>query len=102
VRADFFVSLEHLRRGSLPAKAPQLFSPPLNESAAKIVVEKNLAHAAGDVETFSGFTTMAASPMTSGSELTFEQTTGVPQAMASKGGKPNPSYSDGKTNADAA
>ena len=29
----------------------------------------------------------------------FEQTTGAPHAIASSGGKPNPSYSDGNTNA---
>ena len=44
---------------------------------------------------------MAASPTTSGSELTFEVTTGVPEAMASSGGSPKPSYSEGKTNAAA-
>jgi hypothetical protein len=40
--------------------------------------------------TFSGFTIMAASPTTSGSELTFEVTTGVPEAIASSGGNPKP------------
>jgi hypothetical protein len=44
-----------------------------------------------------GSTSTAASPTTSGSEDTFEVTTGVPLAMASSGGRPNPSYSDGKT-----
>src|ERR1035441_421956 len=48
-------------------------------------------------KTFSGFTRIAASPTTSGSELTLEHTTGVPQAMASSGGNPKPSYLDGKT-----
>ena len=41
--------------------------------------------------TFSGFTSMAASPTTSGSELTLDVTTGVPHAMASSGGRPKPS-----------
>jgi hypothetical protein len=33
----------------------------------------------------------AASPTTSGSEETLDVTTGTPQAIASKGGKPKPS-----------
>ena len=40
---------------------------------------------------FSGFTNMAASPTASGREPTLEVITGVPAAMASSGGKPNPS-----------
>ena len=51
--------------------------------------------------TFSGFTITAASPTTSGREVLSEQTTGVPQAMASRGGKPKPSYSEGNTKATA-
>jgi hypothetical protein len=46
----------------------------------------------------SGSTSSAASPATSGREETFEVTTGVPLAMASSGGSPNPSYRDGNTN----
>ena len=38
-----------------------------------------------------GSTSSAASPATSGSDETFEVTTGVPHAMASSGGSPNPS-----------
>src|SRR5262249_28598204 len=33
-----------------------------------------------------------ASPTTSGKELAFDDTTGTPQAIASSGGNPNPSY----------
>src|SRR5204863_495735 len=36
-----------------------------------------------------------ASPTTSGSDDRLEHTTGVPQASASSGGRPNPSYRDG-------
>ena len=43
----------------------------------------------------------AASPATSGRELVLLQMTGVPQAIASRIGKPNPSYSEGKTKAAA-
>ena len=43
-------------------------------------------------KTFSGLTIIAASPTTSGSELTLDVITGVPDAMASSGGNPNPSY----------
>src|SRR3989338_1522596 len=39
----------------------------------------------------------AASPATSGKEDEFEQTTGMPDAIASNTGKPNPSYNDGNT-----
>lgn len=35
-------------------------------------------------------------PATSGTALAFEATTGHPQAIASSGGSPNPSYSEGK------
>ena len=45
--------------------------------------------------TSSGSTFKAASPTTSGSEDTLEHITGQPQAMASRGGRPNPSYSEG-------
>ena len=38
-----------------------------------------------------GSTSTAASPTTSGSDDTFEVTTGVPQAIASSGGRPKPS-----------
>jgi len=37
------------------------------------------------------------SPHTSGIDDLFEATTGVPHFMDSSGGKPKPSYSDGKT-----
>ena len=46
---------------------------------------------------FSGSAVRAASPTTSPSEPAREQTTGVPEAMASSGGHPKPSYSDGKS-----
>src|SRR5215470_5151407 len=45
-----------------------------------------------------GSTRTAASPATSGRDDTLDVTTGVPLAMASSGGSPKPSYSDGKTN----
>ena len=48
-----------------------------------------------------GLTRTAPSPTTSGSEETLDTTTGVPLAMASSGGRPNPSYSEGKTNTSA-
>ncbi len=48
-----------------------------------------------------GSTSTAASPATSGSDDTFDVTTGVPLAIASSGGSPNPSYSDGNTNTPA-
>lgn len=44
-----------------------------------------------------GSMTSAASPATSGQELTFEVMTGQPQDMASSIGRPKPSYKDGKT-----
>ena len=53
-------------------------------------------------KTFSGFTITAASPTTSGNELTFEVTTGVPHAIASSGGRPKPSYNEGNANSSAA
>ena len=53
-------------------------------------------------KTFSGLISIAASSTTSGSELTLDVITGVPDAIASSGGNPKPSYSDGKTNAEAA
>lgn len=40
----------------------------------------------------------AHTPQTSGNEEEFEQATGVLHAIASSGGKPNPSYKLGKTN----
>src|SRR5271157_436822 len=42
-----------------------------------------------------GSTSRAASPAISGSEETFEVTTGTPAAMACATGNPKPSYSDG-------
>src|SRR5215208_6263616 len=41
--------------------------------------------------TFRGSTRSAASPTTSGMAVEYDVTTGVPQAIASKGGDPNPS-----------
>ena len=43
-----------------------------------------------------------ASPTTSGREEVFEAMTGVPQAIASSGGRPKPSYKEGKTKSSAA
>ncbi len=51
--------------------------------------------------TFSGFTSRAASLKTSGSDDTLEVSTGVPWAMASSGGNPKPSYREGNRNAGA-
>src|SRR5207253_10657936 len=48
-----------------------------------------------------GSTRTAALPATSGSDDTFDVTTGVPLAIASSGGSPKPSYSDGNTNTPA-
>ena len=48
-----------------------------------------------------GSTSSAASPAVSGSAETFDVRTGVPQAIASRTGSPNPSYSDGYTSASA-
>ena len=45
-----------------------------------------------------GLNNSAASPTTSGNELTFAHTTGQPNDIASNGGMPNPSYSEGQTN----
>ena len=45
---------------------------------------------------FEGSKYKAASPQTSGKDATFDTTTGQPQAMASNGGIPNPSYNEGK------
>ena len=39
-----------------------------------------------------------ASPTTSANELTLDVIVGAPHCIASRGGRPNPSYSDGKTN----
>ena len=44
---------------------------------------------------------MEASPTTSGKEEIFEVITGVPQAIASKTGKPKPSHKEGNTKANA-
>src|SRR6266540_6212352 len=49
-----------------------------------------------------GWCESAASPTTSGSEEVSATTVGVPQAIASRGGSPNPSYSDGKAKTSAA
>ena len=43
----------------------------------------------------------AASPTISGSAVVFEHATGQPQAIASSGGSPKPSYSEGNTSAEA-
>src|SRR5215218_8856752 len=48
-----------------------------------------------------GLNMKAAPPTTSGSEVAPEHKTGVPQAIASKGGSPNPSNREGYTNANA-
>ena len=48
-----------------------------------------------------GSKSRAASPTTSGSDATSEHATGQPHAIASTGGWPKPSYSDGKTSAAA-
>src|SRR5918911_1515501 len=47
--------------------------------------------------TSSGFTSIEASPATSGIELVCAAMTGTPHAMASKMGRPKPSYREGKT-----
>src|SRR3989344_9600399 len=47
----------------------------------------------------SGSTIIPASPAASGKEETFDTITGVPQAIASTTGIPNPSQSDGRINA---
>src|SRR5207244_1392771 len=49
----------------------------------------------------SGSNSLAASPTISGSDAASEQATGQPHAIASSGGWPNPSYSEGKTTAAA-
>src|ERR1700736_2706424 len=51
--------------------------------------------------TFVGSKYSPAGPTTSGMELVLLHTTAHPQPIASKGGMPNPSYSDGYTNARA-
>jgi hypothetical protein len=48
-----------------------------------------------------GSTPRAASPVTSGSEEVAEAIVGTPRAIASRTGRPNPSYNDGYTNTDA-
>jgi len=48
-----------------------------------------------------GSTSSAPSPTTSGSDEMREVTTGVPQAMASSGGRPKPSYNEGKAKTEA-
>ena len=50
----------------------------------------------------SGSQRMAASPATSGSDDRLEAIEGVPHAIASRSGRPNPSYSDGMTKQSAA
>ena len=52
--------------------------------------------------TSSGSTSGAASPSTSGNDVEVLATTGVPQAIASSGGSPNPSQSEGYAQTDAA
>ncbi len=49
----------------------------------------------------SGSTMKAQPPVVSGKAPLSETITGVPQAIASKGGIPNPSYKEGKTNRSA-
>ena len=46
-----------------------------------------------------GFTKIAASPATSGIEVTLDVITGQPQYCASRIGNPKPSYRDGKSKA---
>src|SRR3989344_3189235 len=46
---------------------------------------------------FPGSKRRAASPTASGREAALEEMTGVPEAMASRGGRPNPSERDGNT-----
>ena len=50
----------------------------------------------------SGSTYSAASPQTSGTAAAVEAITGQPQLIASSGGRPKPSYDEGKTSAIAA
>ena len=52
-----------------------------------------------DFTRFSGSTITAASPATSGQLVRFEQTTGAPHCIASRIGRPNPSYRDRKRKA---
>ncbi len=52
--ADFFVGLQHLCRGSFPAKTAGVLQSTLDEPVAQIVVEQNLPHAARYVENIFG------------------------------------------------
>jgi hypothetical protein len=42
-----------------------------------------------------GFTNTAQPPVTSGNDVVLDVIAAVPQAIASSGGNPNPSYKDG-------
>ena len=52
--------------------------------------------------TLNGSKYIPASPTTSGSDVALATATGVPQAIASRGGMPNPSKKDGYTKSFAA
>ena len=69
--------------------------------AAQRLVLEHALEAVGDVLDAVGIDQQAASPTTSGSDEMREVTTGVPQAIASSGGRPKPSYSDGNAKTDA-
>ena len=88
-RGHLLIDLEHLARGGFPTEAPRLLVSSLNQRRAQASRWSDASRIPLAIsKTFSGFTSTAASPTTSGSELTLEVTTGVPEAMASSGGQP--------------
>ena len=80
------------------AHAQPLGSPPLALGGSS---SRRLIAAAIEIASPSG-TTHAAPPLTSRSDELSKTTAGVPQAIASSGGNPKPSYADVKTNTSAA
>ena len=73
--------------------------PLLRKDPRKAGSEAALSMARAQSVTFMGSIIQAASPTTSGMAPVFEQRMGNPQPIASSSGKPNPSLSEGKTNA---
>ena len=86
-----FVNIQDFAGGSGPTEARGLAAAFGHQFVAEIAVEEDLEIPRAMSKTFSGFTSMAAPPTTSGRELTCDAITGVPEAIASSGGRPKPS-----------
>jgi len=89
---QLFIHFNCLVCGPLPRKRGGM----PNSEPAHIIMRISLfarpRNGIGQALSSPGSSKMAASPPASGREAAFELTTGVPQAMASRTGSPNPSY----------